>query len=176
MIEHHPLIDELLRVHAEIAVRDNASYVTVKQSASLGKDYFNAIASGLLTLGGLHAPLSQTCCFLRLDDCKPYMESVLATRARVPGWGSSFVKGEPDPVFEQLDKELVSYPIYARIEYVTGFLQGRKLNIFPNASAYTSAVVIALGMRDSTASYLLLKGRLDAWSAAFIQHENYLIQ
>jgi len=176
MIDNHPLIDELLRVHAEIAVRDNASYVTVKQSAYLGKDYFTAIASGLLTLGGLHAPLSQTWRFLRLDDCKPYMESVLGCDARIPGWGSSFVKGEPDPVFEQLDKELISYPIHTRIEYVTRFLYSRGLNIFPNASTYTSAVVIALGMSDSIASYLLLKGRLDAWSAAFIQHENHLIQ
>ena len=171
-----PLIDELLRVHGEIAVRDNASYVTVKQSAALGKDFFSAIASGLLTLGGLHAPLPQTCRFLRLDDCKPYMERALGAGARVPGWGSSFSKGEPDPVFEQLDKMLVPYPIHARIQYVTGFLQGRELEIFPNASAYTSAVVIALGLTDSTASYLLLKGRLDAWSAAFMQHETHVMR
>jgi len=171
-----PLVDELLRVHGEIAVRGNASYVTVKQSAVLGKDFFSAIASGLLTLGGLHAPLSQTCQFLRLDDCKPYMEIVLSTRGRVPGWGSSFVKGEPDPIFEQLDRMLVPYPIHARIQYVTGFLQGRELDIFPNASAYTSAVVVARGLQDPAAAYLLLKGRLDAWSAAFMKHENHLIR
>jgi len=127
------------------------------------------VGSALLTLGGFHAPIPQTYQFLVSEgDIKSSIEEILDSGGRVPGWGSSFERGHPDPVFETLDRMLVPYPLHSRIQYVTGFFSGSGHSIFPNASCYTSAVCIVRGLTATFGQYLFLNGRINAWTSAFL--------
>ena len=65
------LLKELERIHGILALRDNASSVTIKSCAMLGKDFPSSVSGALMTLGGAHAPLEQTAQLLTETD--PYM-------------------------------------------------------------------------------------------------------
>jgi citrate synthase len=166
------LIAELLSVHDKIGRRNNASYVSMVQSRSLGKDLFSSLASALLTLGGLHAPILQTYHFLSSfrtnEEIQSHVESELTAMRKIPGWGSSFEKGQPDPEFKILDEMLSGSPIHCRMHYVSGLLHGSGIQIYPNASCYTCAVCISKDLPVAIAQYFLVNGRLNAWTSAYL--------
>lgn len=115
-----------------------------------------------MTLGDLHAPVTQCYEFLVSDTYPP--------DGKVPGWGNSFIKGRPDPAWEVVDVILcASFPsIYARIKAITQWLHDKGKPIYPNPGCYTAACAIGIGMPSRIASYLFIASRLEKWTEAFM--------
>jgi citrate synthase len=168
---HTELYDELIAVHKQLVHRDNVSSVMVGTCAKVEKDYFSSIAAGLLTLGGTHAPIVKTYEFLsRGKGCPSLASAFLKRNIRVPGWGSSFIKAEKDPIFENLDKMLSDFRIHEHIWSTTSMLQEEGAFLFPNAACYTAAVAITLDIPKDIAGYALIQGRLDGWTEIYYQN------
>ena len=166
------ILKELELVHQTIAKRFNASTTAIIQGAMLGKDFFSTVPAALLTLGNIHAPLSQT---NRLLSCSnPIAEAygALSRGYKVPGWGSSFVKGEPDPVFDRL-KSLLKEKYPDKIEIVDEI--SKMLNLFPNASCYTilshwHIKKDLVDTRSIKAAEFLITSRMPVWTDLYLEH------
>jgi hypothetical protein len=65
----------ILAAHWQSAWRANLSTTILLQATQGGVDFLKALAAALLTLGGLHAPLSQAWAALQWSD------ATLASRA-----------------------------------------------------------------------------------------------
>lgn len=157
------LLNAVLEAHEQSAFRNNISSVTVLNAYAGSSSYGCAIASALLTLGGPHAPLAET--FDLLNDPAPMLtaETMLGLGMKIPGWGSSFHKGKPDPAWAIVDKLLKS-ETRERIESITWALHGNDKKVYPNPSCYTAAAALELGIPRAMCAYLLILGRLNAWS------------
>ena len=92
------ILTALTEMHHEMAYRDNASSMIIHAMAKLGKPLNDALAAGLLTLDTIHAPIEAACQFW---SCPGY----LSRYTKVPGFGSSWYKNEPDPVVEKFINE-----------------------------------------------------------------------
>ena len=161
------LMDEMYTFHNEIALRENASAASVASLAAVGKDYFTSIAGGLLTLGEIHAPLSQTHKFISRCSELNYENEIkthLLNHYKIPGWGSSFVKGNPDSVFFAVDCMLEGSKTQESQKRVTEFLHEKGLMLYPNASYYTVACCIESGIPIEKAAFHLVNARLPAWT------------
>lgn len=162
MVERE-LLDSLGRAHAVCALRGNPSSLVIAQSAVGSRDLSKAIAAALMTLGDLHAPVEQCYLFLASDRLP-------ATDLKLPGWGNSFVRGEPDPAFEPVDQllRILAPSIHQRIVEVTDWLHDQGKKIYPNPGCYTAAVALAVGLPARAASYLFIAARLESWTRAFL--------
>lgn len=163
--EDELLLAKLFQAHIDSAFRDNASSVAVANAAFSSGDLAKAIAAGLLTLGGRHAPLEETYHFLSLDHPYKFVNHFLKDEAKIPGWGGTFQKDKPDPIWQPVDQLLQEYQpeLYQKIEEVTNALHKHDKIIFPNPSAYTAATAITVRLDVKLAAYLFIAGRLDAW-------------
>jgi len=172
-MDPYNLRDELLKVHQELAKRNNASTNAVIVAAQVGKDFFTAVASALLTLGETHAPLRQTARFLTHPDPVDYADRLYVAGLKIPGWGSAFVKEDHDPAFDRIKnilEENYSH-VYSLIDDVTYYLHYKGTDIYPNAACYTTAVLIALGLDLRFGPQLLINGRIGWWQAVYL--DNY---
>jgi citrate synthase len=160
------LLSLTLAAHAESAMRDNISSAVLTQAAIGSLDLTKSLTAALATLGGVHAPLAET--YTLLQQVIPG-EFNYTPPARVPGWGNSFVKGQPDPTWRDVDVQLgeVAPEIYKALVLITGTLHDAGKLIYPNPSAYTAAVGMALGMPAHLLSWLFVQGRLASWSLLF---------
>lgn len=161
---------ELLRgavhaMHAELARRDNISSVTVANMAKLGKSLPEAIAAGLLTLGTTHAPIEQATRLLVTYNRHAMVNTLLVQGRKIPGFGSGFVKGRPDPIVDQvldrLDEDLLLH-VKSLENYVR---EQTGKDLYANAALATAAVARSLNMEPTQAPRLLIEGRIDAWCA-----------
>lgn len=168
------LLDELMHVHSRLASRENFSSLLVGQCASVEKDYISSLAATLLTLGGVHGPTEQVVNFLE-DDNKgnDWVTSQIERSLLVPGWGSDFYKREPDPTFVLLSSYLCedNPRVWAKIERTTSHFHALGKKLFPNAACYTAAVAITEGIPAEVSPYLLIKGRLEAWTAIYLRNK-----
>tara|TARA_R110002167_G_scaffold79892_3_gene219980 strand:+ start:1116 stop:1616 length:501 start_codon:yes stop_codon:yes gene_type:complete len=160
-----------MAVHASLAGRENFSSLLVGQCASLGKDYISSIAATLLTLGGTHGPTEQTVNFLLQSsefDAKVYFKHGLT----IPGWGSAFRKGEPDPYFDVIDSYLFedNNYLWKRIKEYTNKIHDEGKIIYPNAACYTAAVAITEEIPAEASAYLLIAGRLGVWTDIYLHN------
>ena len=166
------LMEEMYSFHNEIALRENASAASVASLAAVGKDYFTSIAGGLLTLGEIHAPLSQTYKFLSRCSELNYENEIkthLLNHYKIPGWGSSFVKGEPDSVFFAVDCMLEGSVTQDTQKRVTEYLHKEEnLMLYPNASYYTIACCIETNTPIEKAAFHLVNARLPAWTELWL--------
>lgn len=156
------MLSLLNEAHAKAALRNNISSFTVANAAAGSHNYVQAIAAGLMTLGGTHAPLADTMGFLEEKDCVAHVPEILAAGLRIPGWGNSFIRGEPDPDWAKL--HLYLQPHFPQINQITEALHGLGKKIFPNPSTYTAAVAIFLRVPPKLSPYLFVQARLEAWS------------
>lgn len=165
------LLDLVLEAHAQSAQRNNISTAAVVQCAAGNGTYTNSIAAGLLTLGGSHAPLEQSYELLSSEYAVEGAKLMMADGVRIPGWGNSFYRGEPDRLWSKVSAWIeVNRPdLHARISEVTAFLHSQGKEIYPNPSTYTAAAAIALGIPAKCAAYLFLQGRLLSWSQIFMK-------
>jgi len=161
------LLDAVLSAHDRSASRNNVSSVNVLNTTHGTGDYCKSIATGLLSIGGLHGPLEQTINYILNPDLG------CLVKGKVPGWGNSFVKNGPDPIWSEVDSILFQdWPdLFYKLAHITKQLKIAGKNVFPNPSAYTAVTAIALGIPANCAVWVFISGRLDAWSKIFITHE-----
>lgn len=163
------ILEALLEAHHASALRGNCSHHAVVLASVGSGDYFKAIAAGLLTLGGLHAPLVQTYEFLERFTDDEDVVLMLSQRRRIPGWGNGFVKDGADPLWAVVDERLhLESPLWmTKIDRITGILHEYGKNIYPNPSCYTAATALHLDIPSYAVGELLIRGRLKAWTEAF---------
>lgn len=166
------LLQAVAEAHAASARRDNASTHAAICAAAGSGDYGKALAAVLMTLGGAHAPIEATCQLLNRPDPAVRASALLQVGLKVPGWGNSFHRGEPDPLWQPVDEALrADFPeMHRRLLSVTATLHRAGKSVFPNPSAYTAATALSIGLPAPCATYLFIAARLDQWSG--IIHEN----
>lgn len=161
------LLQLTLEAHAASAFRNNASSGALCGVAQLKGTYTQALTGALATLGGMHAPLTDTYALLLAGDTEA--EARLLRRERLPGWGNSFHRGEPDPLWVEVAAQLrkVNATLAERLDTISELLVAVGKLLYPNPSAYTAAVAIALGIPAHLAPWLFVQGRLLSWSQLF---------
>jgi citrate synthase len=160
------LLNKLMEAHHHSCFRDNASSTAVAISADASGDMGKAIVAGISTMGAKHAPVEQTAWLLWHDNPAWKANLMLEQYKRIPGWGGHFQKDGPDPLWvEVADLIRLYYPaLHSKLETVTEKLREHGKMIYPNPSAYTACVAIALGMPSKLAPCLFLYGRLAGWA------------
>lgn len=158
--EDYDLINLLEEAHYKSSYRGNMSTNAAVVSMAGSSSYIQAIASAILTLGGTHGPIKDAIKVLNGDD------SVLVND-KIPGWGNSFEKGHPDPLWNNVHEFIFeNYPeMGARIAQVTKRLHDSGKVIFPNPACYTAATAILLKINPKVCEYLFLAARLPAWTS-----------
>lgn len=154
------LVDALHKAQFSCAFRENASTVAFQIAAGATGSLSKGITAGLSTIGGKHAPI---------EDIYNFLQSNEPELGIVPGWGSSFCKGAPDPAFDEVQYRLrgVDNFLVEKIELITEWLDGRGKKIFPNPGCWTAAVAIAIDMPANIAPVLFILPRIEAWTMLF---------
>lgn len=160
------LLGEVLAAHEASAERDNISRTAVQYASFGSGDYGKAIASAILTLGGVHAPLERTGRFLLNENPALLVPGMVQRKEKIPGWGNSFVTGSADPLWATVHERIESYyPDFgSKLSDVTEALALAGKPVFPNPSAYTAIAAIVLSVPLEVAPYLFILGRLGAWT------------
>ena len=160
------LFAALHAAHHRSAFRANVSSVVVAQSFEASGDLSKAIAAGILTLGRKHAPLEHTYEFLSFEEPWRQVPGILKRGAKVPGWGGTFQKDQPDPIWQEVDDLLADTQpaTYIKLSSVTTTLIEHSKTLYPNPSAYTAASALVFGLPKELIWYLFIGGRLSAWS------------
>jgi citrate synthase len=161
--EHYELLEQLFAAHHRSCFRDNPSSVAVMLSAHASGDLAKAISCAIATMGARHAPVEATVQFLSLENPELEVASILKRGRKVPGWGGTFQKDLPDPLWAKVN-ELIPEPLQDKLAAVTAMLHQYGKLIWPNPSAYTACVAIVLGMPPKLAPYLFIHGRLTGWA------------
>lgn len=166
-----PLLEALYAAHDAVALRGNLSHQALALSAIGSGDYFKSISAALLTLGGIHAPLWPTYQLLSTPNPVDHAQRLVGMGRKVPGWGNSFIKGEPDPEWHRVHELLmtVNPGLVLKITDVTMALIEMGKPVYPNPSCYTAAVAIHYGLDIDAVGELLVRGRLSAWTREFIR-------
>jgi citrate synthase len=168
------ITDELLRVHDTLARRENMSSVYIAQNAMAEKPLLDAIAAAILTLGGRHGPIVMTQELLEEPDIRSVVQDRLDQGLLVPGWGSGFVKGGPDRVFDDLDEMLHTdhQSMWKKMAEATRLMHDKDKWVWPNAACYTAAVAVVTSVPSDISPSLFLRGRLDAWVEIYANNYN----
>jgi len=163
------LLNALFLAHHQSSFRNNPSSQAVVNAARGGASYANSIASALLSLGGKHAPLERICEFLSHENAADEVPGMLAAGMKVPGWGTSFSSGEPDPIWAPVSLliEEMNPNLNARMNAVTRALINDRKVLFPNPGAFTAATALTLRIPVDVAPLLFVMGRITAWSQLF---------
>lgn len=154
----------ILDLHNELAQRECASTSIIKACAKMGKQLPEAIAAGLLTLGGHHAPVDKAMQVWRAGPAGVHNWET------IPGFGSAWYKGEPDPIFETIHDMLDAEARERLVLICTEVSNVTKKLLFPNAAMYTAIVADRLGYDATFASSLLVRGRMDQWCLIWAQN------
>jgi len=165
------LLNLVLAAHDKSAVRGNPSTVVLCNSAVGRGDYFSALAAALCSIGGTHAPLFQTYAFLvsfkpeEMEQLRKHLDLGL----KIPGWGNGFYKGEPDALWRDVDAHIAEHwpELHGMITVITDELHARGKMIYPNPSTFTALTAIILELPPQIIGWLLVQGRLSAWSRVF---------
>ena len=141
-------------------------------AAKVEKDFGSACIMAIASLGGLHGPVEQAMKLLSDPGAIRTAEVLLQDGSKVPGWGSSFVKEDKDPVFDTLDRMLydTGRNLWYLIVDITDHLCSK--DIYPNAACYTAACCILNEIPPCVAVKTLIKGRIDSWSDIYINNFN----
>lgn len=164
------LIQEAIEAHRQSAKRPSASTLTVRQAyAANGYNFQSAVAAACCTFGGLHAPIAQAMHLLhdeQLDE-----EGILAAVKEgviIPGLGNSFIKGEPDDLWREVEQRLPlsekHRPFYERLQLCRSALLGLGKNLHPNAAGLTAVVALGFNMSANQAVGLALQSRIPVWA------------
>lgn len=163
-------------MHRQLGLRDNLSTQTVAAMAANGKPMNDAFAAALLTLGGAHAPIEDACKLFMDDDIehqRAVMNNAIWAGRKVPGFGSSIVKGEPDPILTSFNSVL-PVELLKRMEILSDLLHeirgGKKTRLYPNAALYTAMFAEVLGVMPEHAMALVIQGRTPVWIDTFAAH------
>jgi citrate synthase len=165
------LVRAVLAAHGATVARPEGlpcSTVMVLNAWHGSRNYAQAIAAGLMSLGEVHGPVPAAYGFLKLRA--ETRAARIASGKPIPGWGNDFVKGAPDPAWDAVEGLLVEgWPALATVlAETTEALQAAGKRIWPNAAGYTAAAAIAVGLPRAVCPWLFVAGRLANWSALLL--------
>ena len=167
------LLELLMKAHYQSAFRANTSSVLVANCADSSGDISKSFCAAVMSMGGKHAPLEATVHFLSYKDPCQLVPMMLKEGQKIPGWGGTFQKGQPDQLWHEVDMFLWEHfgEMATRIADVTDELDRHlEERIHPNPSAYTAASAILVGMKAKLVPYLFIASRLDAWAQIAAEH------
>ena len=175
-------IEEIIvKMHHACAMRDNASSNIIKAMAQLGKPFNDAVAAGLLSMGGKHAPVREAqdlFCEWRHDLYNNGGEDTFELPEIVPGYGSAWFKNEKDPVVENCIDGVASWvdggpELTNDLDAFTTYVQEKTDKyLYPNAAMATALVNIAMKYPSYIAMSHVIQGRIAAWESMYV--ENYI--
>lgn len=161
------LLRAVLMAHRHSTERDNVSTVTVINAFCGSRSFPQAVAAALCTLGEQHGPVEAVYSLLFESDCvRDAVEHKLFRREKVPGFGNSFFKGVPDPLWVGVDDFLNEYfpEVAGALEEAKQAMWDNGKNVFPNPASFTACAAKALEMPRHVAPWLFIAGRLDGWA------------
>lgn len=166
------LLSALFEAHAASVNRPNVSSEMVVNACVGSGDYLKAIPAAMLTLGALHGPIVQAHSLLDSACAPSIARSILSQGQKVPGWGSSFAKGQKDTIWLNFEATLrLNAPeLDDRLDAVTYELQRAGKSLYPNPGAYTAAAAIVLGIPARVSPWLFIQGRLAGWTTLAMKH------
>ena len=163
------ILSVLNAAHEASALRRNPSHEALILATVGSGSYLQAITAAMMTLGGTHAPLVETCYFLKQAQPAESVPRIISLRRRIPGWGNGFVKGEADPIWTETDQVLreAAPELMAKVEAVTTALHEAGKRIYPNPSCYTAVTALLLELLPEASPFLFLYARLPKWTEEF---------
>lgn len=177
-------LDILFQTHKEAAARPNASteILTSIYEVTNG-NYLKSITAAIQTFGEKHAPIKETYKLIRdllllcknKEDRESYLCKNYGLNVIIPGFGSHFVKNQPDPILENIADWLYEYDAttYNIANEIRVYLYGRQnIDIYPNLAFYTADLMLKAGMNINLCESFMLEARLSAWNEILIKTEN----
>ena len=162
------------RCHFESTFRDNPSSVAVKIAAHSSGKFGNAVIAALSMLGNPHGPVQEVTEMLSSEDPVGFAKMYIENGAKVPGWGNGFVKGKPDPAWDEADEYIKKNftDLFSLIDEITKLLHDNGKMIFPNPACYTAITAIVNDIPADAASYIFISSRLPAWFKIYMTERN----
>lgn len=160
--EEQRLLAVIGEAHYKSSFRENPSSVAITVAGTASGSFTQSLIAALATLGGVHAPIEATYDLLASEGPVPENE-------KLPGWGTSFIKGQIDPVWLPVDEclALLNPSLHQKIESITRALHVKGKIVYPNPSCYTAATALTLGIPRRLSAWLFVGGRLHAWYELF---------
>jgi citrate synthase len=131
---------------------------------SNGGDLIKSITAALMTLGGLHAPVKKVYNLLYKLQHNNF-DVVLCQYNVVPGFGSDFVRGAPDPMLNDTAEALYqeNRELYDYGTKIHKHLGERGKVLYPNLGFYTAAVAMHEGYNVLFCEKILIETRINEW-------------
>lgn len=163
------LLGALHAAHDASALRNNLSHEALVLAATGSGNYVQSIAAAMMTLGGLHAPVVAICAVLQMPFTQEQVTQLVQQGGKMPGWGNSFLKGQPDPAWGEVDAILreLNLSLMQKMDDITAWLHAAGKRVYPNPGGYTAAAALTMGMQPEASPYLVVSGRLAAWTREF---------
>ena len=168
------LVELLNKAHYKSSFRNNPSSIAIKISGQGSGSFLGSVIGALSTLGGSHGPTKDAVEVLSSSDpielCKTYMDAGV----KIPGWGTSFVKGKPDPTWNSVAKHIEKNftEIHFIIEKITKYIHGTGKMLYPNPACYTAATAIIHNIPSDASVYFFINARLSAWLDIYLNKED----
>lgn len=164
--EEAALLEAVFKAHFQSTFRQNPSALAVQLVAQASGDYAQSIAAALMTGGGRHGPLEAAYDLLSHPNPAAHTQSLLEAGSTIPGWGSSFSKGAPDPIWAKPHTLIQDFPVAKIIGEVQAMMDRK--HVYPNPSCYTAATAITLGIPRECTPWIAVAARLAPWSLIFM--------
>ena len=165
--------ENIMFMHYKCAMRENASSSLICAMAQLAKPFQDAVAAALLSTGGLHAPVQEAQQEFELWRVTGKIPEDLD---KLPGFGSAWYKGEPDPDVETFMTTLRTTCDEGdsicndMVEYTKQVQEFFDKKIWPNAGLATALANFALKRHPTLGIGLVIQGRLPAWEELYIKN------
>jgi citrate synthase len=159
-------------MHQHGAARSCASTFILNSSFRVnGLDARLSIIAAISSMGGEHAPIVRTQLLLQevLDNHKqiPSIVSRYNKKNRIPGFGSGFVKGEPDPIHADIDaliKELSPKTHYYMTELQIEVQSSIDDRLHMNTAMYSAATGVLLNISPYVLPGTAIEARMPIWN------------
>lgn len=165
------ILQLLKEAHERACERENASTQSLLFTYENSLSVRQAATAAIQSFGHFHAPIEDAytllivCLNSTREGRQEFIEKTLEYRGKIPGFGSSFFSGEPDPNLNELDDQLF-YDCYHFIVLKNELMNLEPMKskkLFPNLAFYTAAVAIHQGVSIKLAESFLLEFRVPKW-------------
>jgi citrate synthase len=167
-----PLLRGLItEAHLKACERDNASSVVFREVFKVTNGSLHqAIAAACCTIGGQHAPIKD--CYAMLveimkniahsDDVFLGVSNATARMKIIPGFGSSFIKGEDDPMLVPFLINLNPrwHEVIHECQVILGY---RGYKLFPNLAFCTAVFALITGESLELSDRIFYEVRIPKW-------------
>ena len=166
---HRPFFEAVAAAHTEAALRDNLSSVIIRSVSGAGAEPIRSVLAGIMSLETLHGPVALARQQLLQRSSSTWWN--LKTPGIQYGYGSSFVKGKPDPLLAKCEEVLFKEydtmsPEFAWLGKIPPITYGGRLDtpLYPNMAFY-SAILAELIRWPAGLEFLLVAAlRAGAWA------------